>query len=1172
VRTIPTTYAFGPFHLDADAEILFRGSEPLPVGKRAVALLRVLVERAGAPVSKEVLIDAAWSGQAVEESNLTVQIAALRRVLREEPGGDRWIETLPRRGYRFVGPSIDHGRNSGIDKRQEAPRVQDVAKREAVSPDAATSQAEPERRQLSVMSCKLIWAGGDLEDMREAVNAYQNVLIGIVRAFKGYIAKRVGATVLVYFGYPEAHENDAELAVRAGLALCMAHPTVSVSATIPLRCCVGIATDLVIVGDLDGSGRERSVIGEPLNVAVRLQMSAQPGTVIIDGATQHLIGELFDYSDAGIIEPGSGDRVTAWQVLGIGGIESRFDALRGSALTPFVGRDEELEQILRRWEQAKRGGGRVVLLTGEPGIGKSRLTRALDERLADESHTRMICHCSPHGRDSALHPVIGNLLRSANIERNDDPQTKLAKLEALLAQSTKCLAKDVALFAALLSIPGGDRFPLPVLTPHQLKERTLGTIIGHLQRLCARRPLLMVFEDAHWVDPTSLELLTRLVALAANLSLLVLVTARPGFVPPWSHERHISTVVLARLGRTEVKILVSNIAAGKALPGELLNPIIQRTDGIPLFVEELTKTILESGLLREVGDCYELTGPLPPLAIPPTLRASLLARLDRLASVKDVAQIGAAIGREFSYALIAAVAALPEKTLRAALERLVDAELIFQRGVTPDATYQFKHALVQDAAYGTLVRSRRQQLHGQIAKALEEQFPDVATSEPEVLAHHLTAAGLTERSVFYWQRAGQHASDRSANVEAASYFNMGLELLKRFPDTPARAHQELGLQMGLGAALIVTKGHASTEVERCCLKARELCLRVGETPELAPILFGLWRFYIVRLRLKTARELGGTLLRLAEHDPSLSVAAYCALGATAFYSGALVEARQHLDEAIQRYTPNLRGSSAFRIGRDPGVGCLIYAGWALWILGFPDQAAARMHEGKRMAGELSHPFTLAFARFWAAGLSQMRRDVAAVLEQAEATHALATEYGFPHWVALAATLRGWALVMRDKSEKGMAQLRQGIADWRATGATLVVPYVLTLLAEASSLLGNIEEGFRSLDDAQAVLEQHEDRWWEAEIYRLRGVLLLQQSTAQEVEAEAWLRRALGVAQSQQAKSLELRAATSLAHLWHAQGKDAKARDLLSPVYYWFTEGFDTIDLKDAKALLVEMSA
>jgi DNA-binding winged helix-turn-helix (wHTH) protein/class 3 adenylate cyclase/predicted ATPase len=1169
---MPQIFAFGPFRLDAEAEILFRGAEPLPVGKRALTLLRVLLEQPGAPVSKDALIEAAWQGLAVEESNLPVQIGALRRTLSAEPGGEGWIETLPRRGYRFVGPSINRGGNSGVNEQQEATAVQDAAKREIDSPDAASPKAEPQRRQLSVMSCELAWAGGDLEDMHEAVTAYQNCLTGIVSAFKGFVAKRVGTTVLVYFGYPEAHENDAELAVRAGLALCMANPTVTVSATIPLRCRVGIATGLVIVGDLFGPGGGRSAIGEPPNIATRLQMSAQPGTVIIDVATQRLVGGLFDYDDAGGIEPGTGDRVQAWQVLGIGAVESRFDALRGSALPPFVGRDEELELLLRRWEQAKRSGGRVVLVTGEPGIGKSRLTRALNERLAEEPHARTIYHCSPHARDSALHPVIGNLLRSANIERHDDPQTKLAKLEALLAQSTKCLANDVALFATLLSIPGGDRFPLPSLTPHQLKERTLGAIIGHLQRLCAHQPILVVFEDAHWVDPTSLELLTRLVALAASLPLLVLVTARPEFAPPWSNERHISTVVLTRLGRTEVKALVSNIAAGKELPGELLNQITQRTDGIPLFVEELTKAILESGLLRELDDCYELIGPLPPLAIPPTLHASLLARLDRLASVKDVAQIGAAIGREFSYALIAAVAAMPDKNLCAALERLVDAELIFQRGVPPDAIYQFKHALVQDAAYGTLLRSRRQQLHGQIAQALEEQFPDVVASEPEVLAHHFTAAGLTERGVFYWQRAGQQANDRSAYLEAASHFNVGLELLNQLPDTPARAHQELALHVGLGAALLVTKGIAFPGVERSYLKARELCLRIGETPELAPILFGLWRYYNTRSRLETARELAEILLRLAEHDPSLTVVAHEALGCTAFWSGDFVNARQHLDEGIQRYSLSLPRAPVFQIGEDPGVGCHMYASSVLWFLGYPDQAAARMHGGLMMAGKLSRPYTLAFARVVAALCFQMRREVAATLDQAEAAVSLATEHGFPHWTAMGAILCGWALAMRDRSGAGMAKLSQGIAAWRGNDASVNAPYALAIQAEAASLVGHIDEGLRSLDHAQVLLDQHEDRWFEAEIYRLRGELLLRQSIAPEAEAETWFRRALDVARSQQAKSLELRAATRLAHLWHAQGKDSEARDLLSRVYGWFTEGFDTIDLKDAKALLAELSA
>jgi predicted ATPase len=710
------------------------------------------------------------------------------------------------------------------------------------------------------------------------------------------------------------------------------------------------------------------------------------------------------------------------------------------------------------------------------------------------------------------------------------------------------------------------------MTPQRRKERTLAVLLDQPKRLAARQPILVLYEDLHWIDPTSLELLSLAIERVRDQRILLVATARPEFAPPWPGHRHITTLSLNRFGRSESESLIAGVTKGKVLPPQVRDQIVTRTDGVPLFVEELTKTVLESGLLRDLGNHYELTGPLPPLAIPTTLHASLLARLDRLAAVKDVAQIGAAIGREFSYPLIAAVARHSERDLNAALAQLVAAELIFQRGVPPDAMYQFKHALVQDAAYASLVRSRRQQLHGQIAQVLEEQFPDVVASEPEALAHHFTAAGLTERGVIYWLRAGQQANDRSAHPEATAHFNVGLELVKQLPDTPARAHQELALHVGLGAALIVTKGHAAAEVEHTYLKARDLCQRVGETPQLAQILFGLFRFNFARSRLNTARELGETLLRLAKHDPSLSIVAHYTLGVTTSFSGVLVDARQHLEEGIRRYTLNLRRAPLFQKSHDFGVGCRIYVGWVLWLLGYPDQSAARLHDGLMMAGELDHPFPLAFARAWAAWGAQMRRDVAAALEQADAALALATEHGFPFWAALATTLRGWALAMRDKSEEGIALLSQGITAFRATGAEVTLPYQLTLLAEVSCLLGHIEEGFRLLDEAQEMCAQQEDRCFEAEIYRLRGVLLLQQSVAPKAEAEACLRRALEVARSQQAKSLELRAATSLAHLWHAQCKHSEARDLLSPVYGWFTEGFDTVDLKAAKALLDQLSA
>jgi predicted ATPase len=605
----------------------------------------------------------------------------------------------------------------------------------------------------------------------------------------------------------------------------------------------------------------------------------------------------------------------------------------------------------------------------------------------------------------------------------------------------------------------------------------------------------------------------------------------------------------------------------------VLNQIIAHTDGVPLFVEELTKTVLESGLLDDAGERYALRGPLPALAIPSTLHASLLARLDRLAAVKDVAQTAATIGREFSYALISAVAGLPEQDLQAALAKLVGAELVFQRGVPPDAQYLFKHALVQDAAYASLVRTRRQQLHAQIARAMEERFPDVVEAEPEVLAHHFTAAGLAEPGAFYWQRAGQLASDRSAYQEATKHLNMGIELLKSLPDTPTRTQNELALHIALGASLMALRGNASSEAERAYLKARELCERMGHAPELFPVLFGLWRYCVTRPKLQTAAELADDLLSLADNakDPAQAVIAHYAVGFSRYQSGDFIDARQHQEAGIAQYAPQQRRISVFRIAQDPGVGCRSYSGLSLWHLGLPDQALTRTQEGLALALELKHPLSVAFARCWLALLCQFRRDTGAVQAHAEAALALATEQEFALWAAMATIFRGWALAMRDKREEGALELAKGIAAWQATGAGTALAYYCTMQAEVFDLLGRGTEALQRLEEAQAEVERTGERWWEAEIYRVRGVLLLRHSMASQSEAESWICRALEVARRQKAKSLELRAATSLARLWRDLGKPDKGRHLLAPINGWFAEGFDTVDLTESRALLDDLT-
>ena len=601
----------------------------------------------------------------------------------------------------------------------------------------------------------------------------------------------------------------------------------------------------------------------------------------------------------------------------------------------------------------------------------------------------------------------------------------------------------------------------------------------------------------------------------------------------------------------------------------MLQHVVAKTDGVPLFVEELTKMVLESALVRETEEHYELTGPLPPLAIPATLHDSLMARLDRLATVKAVAQLGAVLGRTFSYELLQVVTPLDAASLQQALARMVDAELLYQRGVPPQATYLFKHALIQEAAYQSLLKSTRQKFHQQIAEVLETQLPTSVETQPELVAQHYTAAGCAEQAVVYWQRAGQQASDRSANQEAISHFTTGIELLTTLPETPERTQQALTLHLALGAALQMAKGQAAPEVEHAYTQAYALCQQVGETPERVRVLFGLWRFSLVRAQLHTARERGETLLRLAQQtrDPALAVAAHYALGVTWFYLGALPAARQHLEEARARYTPDQRRAPVLRMGNDLGVGCRQFAALTFWLLGYPAQALARLQEALALAHELSHPYSLAFVRCWAAMVYQWRRDVPAVHEQAEAAVTLSTDQGFPQWASQGTSLRGWALVLQGQGEEGLAQVHQGLAAVRAIGTALFVPYSCALLADVSDHLGHPEDGLQALAEAHTLVEQQENRWWEAEVCRLRGVLLLRQPGTPQEEAETWLQRALDVARRQEAKSLELRAAMSLARLWQQQGKRTEAYDLLVPIYGWFTEGFDTADLQRARALL-----
>jgi class 3 adenylate cyclase/predicted ATPase len=1034
-------------------------------------------------------------------------------------------------------------------------------------------KGDAERRHLTVMFCDLVGSTAlstwlDPEDLREVIGAYHRAVTEIVAEFDGFVSRYMGDGVLVYFGYPQAHEDDAERAVRAGLGAIDAVRRLDVK-SVKLQARVGIATGLVVVGDLIGAGaaQEQSVVGETPNLAARLQALAEPDSIVIAARTRRLVGDLFECRDLGAVEvKGIAGPVPIWQVLLPRIVPSRFEALRGSALTRLVGRDEEIDLLLRRWARAKAGDGQVVLLSGEPGIGKSRVVAVLAERLRAEPHLPLRYSCSPYHQHSTLFPFVDQLGRAARFARDDMPAAKLEKLESLLARAAPP-EEDVALLADLLSLPASERHPLPNLSPQQKKERTLEALIRQLEGLARQQPVAMIFEDAHWIDPTSRELLDLTVERMRSLPVLLIVTFRPEFQPPWTGQPQVTMLALNRLDRRDRTALVAQIA-GKALPDEVADQIAERTDGVPLFVEELTRSVLESGLLREETDRYVLDRALPPFAIPTTLHDSLLARLDRLASVRLVAQIGAAIGRQFPYALLHAVSRLPEDELKAALSRLVASELVFQRGTPPDAIYSFKHALVQDAAHGSLLRGTRQQLHARIAEALETHSPEMMENQPELFAQHYAEAGLVEKAVAYWSKAGRRSAARSAMAEAAAQLQKGLDQLALLPDNPEQQRQELEICSSLGAVLLVVKGYAAPETGRAYARAQELWEQLGSPSEFLHVPYGQSSYHVHIGELDLALRLDEGLLRLSRqrNDAAGLVLGHLSSGRNLMFAGKFAASRSQLEEVLALYDPISHRSLGHL---HPVTTSQAYLGNVLFCLGFPDQALAQSRAAIAEARKLAHPPSLAVSLAVGARLLALVGDDTALDERAGQLVEVATEQGFRMWRAQGTIYRGWAKLKNGDVAEGISLLRSGSTAYRATGPEMWMPHYMTLLAEACEITGQIEEGLTLSDDALQIAERTGERWVAAELNRRKGQLLLRQGHSEA--AEELYRKALSIAEEQRAKLWELRAAVSFARLRRDQGHHAEARDLLAPVYGWFTEGFDTPDLKQAKALLDEMA-
>lgn len=1027
-----------------------------------------------------------------------------------------------------------------------------------------------DRRQVTVMFCDLVDSTAlsvrlDPEDLRGVINAYYRQVTETVGRYDGFVAQYYGDGVLVYFGYPQAHERPAERAAGAGLEIIAA--VRELAAPVQLNTRIGIATGLVVAGDLFESSetQRHGIVGETPNLAARLQAVAQPDTVVIDESTRTLIGDAFDLTDLGPIALKGSGSVRAWSVQRASTIESRFDALHAGGLTPLVGREEEVDLLLRRWEQTKEGEGQAVLLSGEGGIGKSRLTSEVLQ-LVKEAHTRLRYFCSPLHSSSALYPVVSQLERAAGFELEDTPRTRLEKLDALLLRTATSI-EDRAVLAELLSLPNDGRYPALELSPQQRRQKILDALGSQFAALARLSPLLVLFEDAHWIDPTSLELLGQVLDRLAELPALLIVTFRPEFDAPWIGRPNVTMLTLNRLPQRQIMSMIDGVLGNKELPAALRKDIIERTDGVPLFVEEMTKAVLEAA--NPVAAEQTLAAaPARPSTVPASLHASLLSRLDRLGPAKEAVEIGAAIGREFSHALLAAVARLPEAALQSALERALLAGLLLRQGVAPHASYRFKHALMQEAAYGTLLLGKRETLHARIADVYERQFHDVVEAQPAMLAHHLSLAGFSERAIAFWLKAAHKAVVNGAIAEAVTQLERALVLIADVTDKTARRRLEIDLQIALGNALMALRGYSAEETDAAFRRARELCIEPADNPQLVRVLWGQYTGNFAGGRERAALDLAEELLTLSEElgDDAGRQLGHASVGASLLHLGFLSRARPHFDGALSAAAGSER-EWAYRYGQSGKVVAHSYLSLDLLLLGFADQGRGHAEQAIAEAQRLSHPPSLCFAHSIVCRFYYLLGDADRLGEHAAIVARLADEQRLGLWQALGSIYVGWGRAAMGATDDARGLIREGIAKYRSVGAGLGVPLYLASLAKLEAQTGRFQEAMRLVKEATAVVDSGEEGWMSAELHRISAEIILLDPDGDRAQAQSQFEQALHAAESQEARFWKLRAALGMARLWRDDAKRQQALDVLTPVYHSFGEGLMVPDLRQAKDLL-----